>query len=458
MLTRHKYQFRTAILTILTVMSGCGGGDGGGDGGVVLPTPAPAPSPAPSPSSSPSTAPTGVTYSVMALGPIVGTFWVDNNKDGNIPTAGDSSGMSSIDGKFGPSATNPTAIFPDTYSLAAGGNGVDLIGGYNHVGFKAPAGASIISPLTTVIAAHGFESSIRQTLDAGSDGIRPTTSVLQFNPLDNLNNPDTAAAKDAARILALNLQILALGQTLSDFTGDPPAAGADVGLAARYIAAQIRDGKGGPLTDRTVLLDLLRRSARINSGDANLSRVADYLETYFRAMPTHISSLSEARAWLNVFRFAVFSEFISPFGRNGQSTGPTSTDLQSLFAILREEPLPTPGRFLPQTDYYELTSHPIADQNYRSVSSNCTSSDNRLPTCNDLIDFYAPPEDSTGKPVVKFTNPRPANPAILSVVANADGTLELRRIGTFIGYTWFTYTAQAPSGATATGRAYVRIR
>lgn len=322
----------------------------------------------------------------------------------------------------------------------------------------APAGATVISPISALVVAHGDAAIVRAGLglDSGIDAVRPATNVLTFNPAQNLASGDAATAQDAARLTSTNVQLLAMAILLKDTNGDRVDVGAPLDLSSRYLAELLRDGTGARLTDRAVILAALRKSAYRNFGETNLGRMADYVSAYFRAMPTLMRTETEARAWMHAFQFRVLADIKAANFTMAGHTLPTEAEIRDAVSIFMNAPKPAMTSFYTRTDYRELTSDPAGVQDYRATLDNCLNM-YALPTCNDVID-YSGMEIVNNRPVARITAVSANDPAILSVVLKADGTIELARLGTFAGLTWFSYTTQIASGATATGRVYIRVR
>lgn len=443
----HNRQKFCAILASVLIVSGCGGSSNGNGGAVVLPSPTPTPSPTPSPTPTPP-APVGPVYSLVGVGPLKGFVAIDINRNGSFGDGFDVVGNSGLDGKLRSNTPNLSGTYPEFPNFPIEARGFDLALGTN-ISVRGPGGATVVTGLTTVIAAHGFESSVRNALgvDRGPDAIRPTVSLLSFNPAENLGSSNTADAHDAARLTALNLQLTVLSRALSGSSGNLLSY-------SNIIADMIKDGRGGLLTDRTFLLGALRRRSGAIAGDTYDEIVADYLATYFSTMPPLIHSAAEARSWFQVYTLAVSPDIMEPYVSSRVSLPLTATEMRNLASYFNQLPPFKEATFLPLPDYYELTSHPGANYNFRADLSGCVNA-LRHPICNDVMNYeiYG---DTT--PLIRITSVQPEDPSKLAVRLNSDGTVSLERVGTASGFTYFTYTAQAPSGEIGSTRAYVRIR
>jgi len=448
-----------AVLGALS-LGACGGSGGGSGGGGTSTTPPAAPAPTPGPTATPTPTP-AVTFSVVAIGTMPSTVFFDSNGSGIAGDSGDGVSATTVGGEFGRNADVPAShvsgTLPATATVAFLASGRDSATGLPFGGMAAPAGATVISPLSSVIAAQGSEATVRTALglDSGADAIRAGVSVLAFNPTQNLASGDTLVAHDAARLTSVNVQLLAMALLLKDTNGDPVDRGAPLQMSSGYLAALIREGVGARLNDPAVILAALRRSAWRTSGDSNLTRMADYVAAYIRAMPSLLRTPAEARAWMHAFQFGVLADIQTP-NFLSRGTIPDENAIRAVAAAFADAPAPVLSAFFATTDYIQLVDHPIAAMDYRVTLADCLLVPS-LPTCNDSMD-YSGMTITGGLPAARVTAVSARDPAVLSVVLNADGAIAVSRVGSYLGLTWFTYTAQTPAGLTATGRVYVRVR
>ena len=85
------------------------------------------------------------------------------------------------------------------------------------------------------------------------------------------------------------------------------------------------------------------------------------------------------------------------------------------------------------------------------MSTGCAS-EPRHPTCNDYQMFAGVGNGNVVTSVVA------GEPNTIDLVLGPSGSsVTIRRVGSYVGTTYFTYTARSPSGDTATGRVYVRV-
>lgn len=448
------------IAAVIAALGSTSCSGGGGSGGSV--TAPPRASPSASPTSTPTPAPAAVTFSVVGIGSMYSTVSLDTNGSGVPGDAGDAASATTTKGEFGrDAAVIPNRIsgtIPATASVALQAWGRDSVTGLPLTMMNAPAGATVISPYSALVFAHGSESTVRSALglDAGGDAIRVTLNPLTFNPAQNLESSDPAVVRDAARLTSINVQLIAMAILLKDTNGDWVDRGAPLDLSSHYLAELIREGVGARLTDRGVILAALRKSAYRSLGDANLGLMADYLSAYFRTIPALLHTPAEARAWMHAFQFGVLADIRAPNFLSPSRVIPDETAIQAMAAAYMDAPSPVGTAFFTTTDYRELTNDPAKAMDFHSVLTSC-SNDTALPTCNDSEEYFGM-EIVAGQPVARVTAATPQDSTRLSVTLNPDGSITMSRVGDFLGLTWFTYTAQMPNSATANGRVYVRMR
>src|SRR6478609_2922536 len=138
-------------MSLAGFLVGCGGDT---DTGSSSPTPAPSPSPAPTPSPTP----TAARFSVVAVGPVASRVDLDTSGDGIVGNVQDSMTPTTMDGEFGQnvlvSAQPPiSGQVPAEPTLRMEAWGVDTTSGFAYINMMAPAGATVISPLSALIDA-----------------------------------------------------------------------------------------------------------------------------------------------------------------------------------------------------------------------------------------------------------------------------------------------------------------
>jgi hypothetical protein len=438
-----------AVLPLAVLVASCGGGSGGGSGGGAGgSTPAPGPAPAPSPAA---------RYSVVGIGAVLARVDIDTNGNGVFADAADTVTSTSATGEFGRDVpvmahAGNTGTVPSSPTARMQASGVDAWTGFWLPAMSAPVGATVISPLTTLIAAQGSEARVRAALglDTGPDALRAQTALLTFDPVANLAHSDPAIAADAARLTSLNIQLFALASILKDTTGDRVDRPAPFDRSSQYLA-EVISTRDAPLTDSAVIRELLMKS-RYRFGDpAQISAMAELVAQYMKAIPARVSYESEAREWALGFRFYVFPEF-QLLASQWPPAPPTRViragDIYTVLSIFRGAGRPTVGAFMAAPDYVELS--PFSAVPYQTVLVGCDNA-TALPSCNDSELFL-------GWGVSSVVDSATALAPDFVTATLVGGALTINRGRSFTGMSAIAYTSRSRQGGTTTGTLYVRVR
>lgn len=448
----------TALALCLT---GCGGGDSSGSGGggsAVVPPPSPSPTPSPSPS--PSERP--VTYSVMAAGPFIGSAsWTDPA----LAIGARPSQATSALGRIGPGITpiNP-ASSPGTVPVANVRDfrtsfGADALTAMIYSEIETPDAARIVSPLTAIARYRRFGPPAQLGLTSGPLALGSGTDPLFFDPWAELSSADPVRARDAGRLISVNVQLVALAGLLRRFDGDPLAAGYGFDTMGEVVGAVLADGRQLDLTNPTDIETLLRRRFAERSPGKNWQPTAQLMARYMAAVPPVISDPAVARGWLYVFRFHVFADLIALDRTNGQGVSeiaPLSTEQMATLAAQLEQIEPqSRGGLFAVPDYIELTDKTLFLPGrtvvpYQVTMDGCEARDARLPTCNDFNVFGA-----TENPALASIDA--FDPSALSVTRQG-ATLVVRRAVNFAGLAIVRYRMRASDGTELVGTLFVRVR
>ncbi len=445
---------KLGAISAFVLLSACGGG--GSDGGASTPNPPPAPAPTPTPTPTP----TSTIFGAVAAGPLLAPISLDVNMDGNI----DVITTTSASGQFGQGiAVLPPFVGYGTLPASPSGKmsigwGIDAVTGLTVGGMSAPAGAIVISPLTTVIDRQGGAAAVRRALglDAGPLALRDETNLLTFNPTANWQNNDTAISADAGRLTTINLQLLALAAYFTD-TADPVDVGISLVKLSNHIAGAMVSNAFLDFTTRTGIVALMK--ALGPSPDPSIptdwrDAKADLIAKYMSAMPTRIRSEADVRAWAYTFRFYILPE-LQILGYRWPNPAATRiaaiqpADIAAVAESFRSAPVPTVGALMAVPDYREITD--TSSPPYSLLLNDCTAlTPARLPTCSDWPLFRGP--EVTELLAVEAAEPNNLSASLIS------GNVHLSRVGTFVGLTRVVYQTRTSSGETATGVIFVRVR
>ncbi|KTD99407.1 hypothetical protein ATE68_23495 [Sphingopyxis sp. H038] len=335
--------------------------------------------------------------------------------------------------------------------------GIDATTGLAFAQMTAPAGATVISPLSTLIDAHGNQNSVRNALglSTGAAALRSDTNLLTFNPVDGRRSSNAMVAEDAARITSVNLQLLALAVVTKDTNGDPIDSTVTLREVSQYLAQLINETGNARLSDKAVVLAALKKS-RVAVGwpDAGLDAMATLLVKYLAAMPERLSDDAAVRAWAYAYRFYVLPELKIlhrswPNAALARIEAITQADIEAAAQSFATVVPPAMTAYVGVTDYRELG--PEGTTPYRIRMGGCDTQP-YAPYCNDWTLFGG--SSSQGS----ITSVESNAPGALSVLLSSDGYVTVSRRGTFTGLTHFTYTGRSPDGLTSTGTVYVRVR
>lgn len=455
---RAGVMHRLAAGAAMVVLAGCGGG-----GKESSPPPVQLPPTGGTPNPSPTPTPSATRFLVVTTGGTASLVWLDVNGNATIGDNGDSLAFTNLAGEFGRGIAqygtqNSIGTLPASPLYRMQARGIDSVSGLVFSGLTAPVGATVISPLSTLVAAHGSEAAVRSALglSSGADALNASTNLLTFDPVAGRLSSDAAIARDAARITSLNLQLLSLAAVLRNTNGDPVDSGVSVAEGARYLAELIAATGSANLTDKAVILQLLGKS-RYQYGGTPEQRdaMASLLARYFVAVPARIEDERMARAWMLAFRFFVLADMdlLSRSWPN-RAAAPiaaiTTADIAAAARFYEYAPIPALGELNAVPDVFEL--HGDLFVPFQLVLNSCSSRPHH-PSCNDY-------EMHGGFGTLR---------RITAVAAGEANTIELfldsdknavtiRRIGNYTGTTWFNYAVTSPSGASVTGRSYVRVR
>ena len=426
---------------------GCGGdgssppstGSGGGS-----PTPSPTPS---------------ATYSIAVTGPLIARVVFDSDQNGAFATSGDAVSGTDLDGRLGGGiATLEPQINSGKIPASAGvrieASGVDTLTGLVFTQMRAPAGATVVSPLTALIDAAGSETAVRTALGLqdGSGTLRGNVNLATFNPASNLNSSDADVRYNAGRLMALNLQLAALARILQNTNGDPVDYPVTFIDGSEIMAQQIAETGQLDFTDPATIKALLKRSRyQYGTPDAQLDAMAALAATYNAAVPTDLVSDENVRGWAWAFRFSVMPDFkiLSqswPSAAAGRIAAIDATQLGQDAAYFASVPGPTPGAYMAVTDYHEYPSPPVLRETIDGCAGRAV-----LPSCNDLS-FLVPSYGDDRLISVESLRPGAIAPSMES------NLLRYRRPGPYYGIVAIKYTSQSDRGELADGIAFVRVR
>lgn len=400
------------------------------------------------------------------MGPMLARVSFDANNNGTFGDAADVLSSTAIDGRFGRSVTTlapaiHSGTIPASATFRMEATGLDGSTALFFSQMRAPAGATVISPLTALIDAAGSEANVRRALglDTGANALRGSIGLTTFNPAANLASNDPDTRHNAMQLTRLNLQLLAMAAVLKDTNGDPVDAPVNLLDGSGYMAQQISATGQLNLTDPATLRALFDRSRfRFGNPPELLDAMASLMARYNAAVPTNVDNTEVLRGWAWGFRFNIMVEFqtLSRQWPNPNALRIASIDaarmrsIAATFAVLNA---PVPGPFMAVPDYAEVL---VPDD--ATILTGCNSS-RAHPTCNDLSPFTF---ERATRTVTSATSSEP-NWLVVDLSATATPVepdfMRLRRLfTTFRGPVEVRYTSLFPNGQTSSSYVFVRVK
>jgi len=401
------------------------------------------------------------------MGPMLARVRFDSNGTGTFGDAGDALSSTAIDGRFGRSisALAPeihAGTIPASATVRMEATGIDSSTALLFTQMRAPAGATVISPLTALIDAAGSEANVRSALglDTGANALRGSIGLTTFNPALGLASGDADARHNAMQLTRLNLQLLAMAAVLKDTTGDPVDYNVTLLDGSRNMAQQIAATGQLNLTDPATIRALFNRSRyQFGSSPDQLDAMAGLMARYNAAVPTDLANADAVRGWAWGFRFDIMVDFKTLSGGwpNAAAVRVAAIDTEKMrqiaagFAALQA---PSPGLFMAVPDYAEVF---VPDDS--TILSGCSIPARRYPSCNDIVPFTF---ESATRTLVSAASSEPSSLAVdLSATAAPvePDFLRLRRLGTtFRGPVQVRYTSRLANGQISQGYLFVRVK
>lgn len=406
-------------------------------------------------------------FAATAMGPMLARVNFDSNANGTFGDAADALSSTAIDGRFGRSiGTLAPAIhlgtIPASATFRMEATGLDASTALFFSQMRAPAGATVISPLTALIDAAGSETNVRSALglDLGANALRGSIGLTTFNPALDLTSSDANTRHNALHLTRLNLQLLAMAAVLKDTNGDPVDFSVNLLDSSRYMAQQISATGRLDLTDAATIRALFDRSRyQFGSLPAQLDAMAGLMARYNAAVPTDFANADAVRGWAWGFRFDIMVEFktLASGWPNPNAARIAAIDAVQMrqiaadFAVLQA---PVPAPFMAVPDYAEVL---VPDDS--TILTGCNSATRRYPTCNDIVPFTF---ETATRTLVSATSSEPSRLVVdlsATAVPVEPDFLRLRRLGTaFRGPVQVRYTSRLVDGQTSEGYLFVRVK
>jgi hypothetical protein len=361
---------------------------------------------------------------------------------------------------FGNLPTNYAAVDKQAF-------GIDAAAGM-FVNYRAPADATVITPLTTLLVGANTEAKLESQLgiDGGVFGLATDRALKTFVPIDALTSSDSTTAADGERLLASHIRVMAVAAALQHMTGAP----SDPSGVKIYDMNGLRaylDGVGTQF-----IFTNANMSALLGTGGAFprptyrpdvISAAAHLVDAYAATIGIRIANRQQATR----FTLGIWGYLVPTITRLLQANdAATASEIlavnnqQILDATARfseQLPFDANDNFFPAPDFY-----PIARGGVYTVPAVDVGSNGDGPLNSN--DIHIEPDTTSGNhffpgasQVTAVTVPQ-ANASEVSAVLNGDGTVTIRPAAAFTGVTYFDYTVRHSRGDIKQGRVYVMVR
>lgn len=368
-------------------------------------------------------------------------------------------------------ATIFSGTIPSNYaSIEKSAFGFDLAGGFIG-GATAPADATVISPLTSLLTGSNTEAKLERQL--GLDGsvfqLSTDRAIKTYSPSLALASTDPNEVAEGQRLVATHLRILAVSTALAYMGGnglDPSG----VRFNQRELLRTFLDNAPAQFIFTNSVMSQILRSAAPNGqsgpvySDQVISAAAHLVDAYCATLGVRIATPEEAARWqLGIYGYLI-PELTRLLRANDSATAIeflAITNPQILAATQRfteQIPVTATQGFFPQPDFY-----PIASGATRIVPAVDEGSNGDGPLNSN--DFALRSSETNGigggetdTSVTAVTVPS-ANAGQVSAVLNSDGTISITARAGFTGVTYFDYTVRLKfGGETRQGRVYLIAR
>jgi hypothetical protein len=478
---------RTALLALSLFAYGCGGGGGSADGSAVsivpppplpLPPPPPPPPPAPPPPPPPPllTAPTQTVvtalggFGMLAEFRFYPTGYSLNSKDYTLAS-------SDRQGKY--PAQPGQALFPgfsggvntaNNATLEKSASGVDSAAAM-FMSNRAPAGATVVSPLTSLLVGSNTEEKLEAQLGVNGSlfGLSTDRAITTFVPTDALSSTDVTIAADGERLLAHHIRVLAVAAALQPISDGSlyPSGLKLYNLDAMRAYLDVAPPQFLYTNSNMVgLLSSVNLSGVLPATAYRtdvLSAAAHLVNAYASAVGIRIANRQQATRFI----LGIWGYLVPELGRllkaNDAATAAeilAVTNQQILDATQRfneQLPFDPNDNFFPAPDFYQVAK----GGTYTVSATSGYDSPDRAFNSNDLHINPNPQGGNNFFPgisqVTAVTVPQ-INSNEVKAVLNADGTVTIQPTATFTGVTYFDYTVRHTIGDIEQGRVYVRVR
>lgn len=456
--TRHALRFvqRISIASLLS-LAACGGSGGTGEEAPATGSPG---SPTP-PSTGPSPTPEAATlFSGTLLGSFTGRITFDLSGDGIMGNAGDVTVATNRSGQFGRDVTDALVLDPPTtapakalYRMSA--SGFDNITGHFYSGLTAPAGSTVISPITSLIDAVGSQQKVRQALglDDGPYAIDKDIDLLSFDTVKELQSAVPSKARDARIVTAINMMILNLG-IMATSPGTSIDNSVEVDDIAAVLASMINASLTVRFDDQASLPEFFRRLERFSPIlDRSFSGASNILSEYWKFSQPRIVDEESLYNVASLFRYYVAAVIINAGNQFYYPVQNDVNDVELLTTMQYIAEVPKPDV---SSDFYALPDY--MDNSFDSfrLAARCDLLP-KHPKCNDYnLQAGGLRQDPDTLVVTSVSAEKSSN--LITVQLDGDGSILITRKPGARGLAYFDYFVKNAEGKTSSSRYYITLR
>ena len=363
------------------------------------------------------------------------------------------------------------SLQPSNYAqLAKQAFGIDS-GGTMFLAMRAPADATVISPITDLLVGTNSESKLETQLGINGSvfSLVADRDMKTFVATDALISTDPVIAADGERILAHHIRILAVAAAMEHMHG----RGQNPTGVPFYRQDELRtylDGAGARFIFTNVEMSALLRSVNLAGvfplpvySDKVISAAAHLVDAYCATIGIRIANRQQATRFMLGIRGYLIPELTRLLAANNDATADqvlaiTNPQIVDATARYTEQlPFNVNANLFPMPDFYT-----IAQGGTYLVPSFDVGSNGNGPFKDNDLHLNPNPTDANhffpGTSQVTAVSIPVINAAQVSAVLNADKTVTIRALPGFTGITYFDYTVTHSRGDVEQGRVYVRVR
>lgn len=461
-----NYRITAMFAPLALVMTGCGGGSSSGASAPPVATPAPAPTPAPTPTPPPVVLTAEGAYPLLADYRFFPNGFGSPNEQASRPS--DRQGRYPVQAGTPMFTTQFGSVPADYRAVAKTAFGIDTADGQTAAA-SAPAGATTVSPLTTLLTGTNTEARLERQLGIIGTGFATTADreLLTFVPSAALASGDANAASDAERLIMHNIRVMILAAALQTAASPPDPSGTKIynyDGVRRYLEAAPND----LFFSNQGLIPFLRS---VDFGgrfpvpvyrDDVVEAAARLIVTYSFAMGLRIESREEAAQ----FKLGIWG-YLAPqltrlFDENSAAAAArvgaiTNADVLNGIAVFGSHPaIDVNDSFFPQPDFYLIAPGatrvvPPVDEGFNGDGPLNSNDVHAQPSASDGNHFVP------GRSTVTDVSVPAANAGQVTATRAADGTVTIRAAPGFSGVTFFEYTVSHQQGDVERARVYVIV-